>query len=79
MEKVLKAARCMDSHVSIYTFRKTKKEIEDIRRRLPKEFYVEDDSLETENRWITLSAQEYDGFDYVEITIYLSTEEEENI
>lgn len=77
MDSVLKVTKGVDSHVSIYIFEKTKKEIEEIKAQLPKEFYIEHGSLEDDG-WTVFRADKFVEFEYVEITVYLKKEDEDN-
>ena len=73
MDSVLKVTKGMDSHVSIYVFEKTEKGTEEIRAQLPKEFYVEEYLGED---YAVFRADNFGGFEYVEITVYPREKEE---
>lgn len=71
--KVLKVTKRKDSHVSIYVFERTDKEIKELKAQLPKKFYVEDYPGED---YAVFRADNFAGFEYVEITVYPKEEQE---
>ena len=77
INNVLKSTKGPDSHISIYVFEKTDEEIKEIKARLPKEFYVEVAPYEDEDKddWTTLRADNFAGFEYVEIILYPKEED----
>lgn len=79
MNNVLKLTKGPDSHISIYIFDKTDGEIKEIKARLPKEFYVEVAPYEDEDedKCTTFRSDNFAGFEYVEIIVYLKEEDTE--
>ena len=73
IQKVLEVTKGKDSHVSIYVFDRTGEEIKEFHGLLPKGFAVEEYPGED---YRVFRAEEFAGFEYVEVTVYPKEETE---
>jgi len=75
---VLKITKGKNSHISIYVFEKNREEIDTMRRMLTSlKFKVECNHLDNDDEYVKtldMRADNFVGFDFIEIIIYLKGE-----